>query len=127
MAKRYKESFKEEIVKQYQSGNSAVELCAKFGIARSTLFLWLKQRRPDSNGGIPLEQYKMQKELERLRIENQIFRESGCNPSSPLTVRIAAIKRLKDTHSIHALADTYVRLANEELNHSELCMDRLSV
>lgn len=28
MAKRYEESFKEEIVKQYQSGNSAVELCA---------------------------------------------------------------------------------------------------
>ncbi|MBQ8831059.1 MAG: IS3 family transposase [Oscillospiraceae bacterium] len=103
MAKRYEESFKEEIVKQYQSGNSAVELCAKFGIARSTLFLWLKQRRPDSNGGIPLEKYKIQKELERLRIENHIFRESGCSPNSPLAVRIAAIKRLKDTYSIHAL------------------------
>lgn len=103
MAKRYEESFKDEIVKEYQSGNSAVELCAKFGIARSTIFLWLKKRRPDSNGVIPLEKYKMQKELERLRIENQIFRESGCSPSSPLDVRIAAIKRLKDIYSIHAL------------------------
>lgn len=63
----------------------------------------LKQYSVDEAGQIPREQYLMQTELQRLRIENQIFRESGCCPSSPLDVRLEAIHRLKGSYSIHAL------------------------
>lgn len=39
MARRYEESFKKYLVKQHQTGISAVKLCSQYGIARSTLFL----------------------------------------------------------------------------------------
>ena len=45
----------------------------------------------------------MRKELERLRIENQIFRDCGCSANSPLGTRLDAIHRLKDQYSMHAL------------------------
>ena len=45
----------------------------------------------------------MRKELERLRIENQIFRDCGCSANSSLGTRLHAVHRLKDQYSMHAL------------------------
>ena len=103
MAKRYAEEFKHMVVKQYQIGNSAREICAQHNIARSTLFLWAKQYTADETGQISREQYLMQKELERLRIENQIFKICGCAPSSPLSDRLSAIQTHQKEFSLHAL------------------------
>lgn len=103
MARRYPEEFKRMIVKQYQLGNSVKEICAQHSIARSTLFLWVKQYTADEAGQIPREQYLMRKELERLRIENQIFKICGCSPSSPLSDRLAAIDTYQKEFSLHAL------------------------
>ena len=104
MAKRYSEAYRQEIVERYHSGGSSAQaLCAQYGIARSTLFLWCKQYSADETGQVPRERYLMQMELQRLRIENQIFRESGCCPSSPLDMRLNAIHRLKESYSVHAL------------------------
>ena len=103
MARRYPEEFKRMIVKRYQLGNSVKEICAQHSIARSTLFLWVKQYTTNEAGQIPREQYLMQKELERLRIENQIFKICGCAPSSPLSDRLAAIDTYQKEFSLHAL------------------------
>lgn len=103
MAKRYTEEFKKMAIAHYKQGISAKEVCEELGIARSTLLLWCKESRPDENGRTPREQYLLQNELGRLRIENQIFRESGCSPTSSLKDRIESIHRLKDAYSIHAL------------------------
>ena len=45
----------------------------------------------------------MRKELERLRVENQIYKECGCSANSSLGVLLDAIHRLKDKQSVHAL------------------------
>lgn len=103
MVKRYTDAEKELAVKKFEQGYISSDICAEYGIARSTLFLWCKQFRPYANGRIPRKQYLMEKELQRLRIENQIFRESGCCPTSPLDARIKSIHRLKDQYSIHIL------------------------
>ena len=103
MARRYPEEFKRMIVKQYQRGSSAKEICTQHSIARSTLFLWVKQYTTNEAGQIPREQYLMQKELERLRIENQIFKICGCAASSPLSDRLAAIDTHQKKFSLHAL------------------------
>lgn len=92
MAKRYTDDFKFQAVQQYQNGAPAAALCQQLGIARSTLFLWAKQHTQSSAGRrISREQYLLQKEVERLRTENAIFKSCGCSPASPLAVRLAAI------------------------------------
>ena len=74
MANRYTEDFKKQIIAQYQTDISAKKLCSQYGIARSTLFLWKKQYTADESGQIPRERYLLEKELERLRTENMIFK-----------------------------------------------------
>lgn len=103
MSNRYTEEFKASAVRQYQSGVPASVLYQQLGIARSTLFLWIKQYSPNEIGQIPREQYLLQKELDRLCTENTIFKTCGCSPVSPLPVRLAAIDIHKDSFSIHAL------------------------
>lgn len=103
MSNRYTEEFKALAVQQYQSGVPASVLYQQLGIARSTLFLWIKQYSPNETGQIPRAQYLLQKELEHLRIENEIFKSCGCSPVSPLPIRLAAISAHKDSFSIYAL------------------------
>ena len=103
MKKRYSEELKLTMIGKYEGGSTANDICAEYGVSRSTLLLWVKQYSPDSSSQIPREQYLMRKELERLRIENQILRECGCSANSSLGTRLDAIHRLKDRYSIHAL------------------------
>lgn len=103
MAKRYSEELKLTMVGEYEGGRTAKEICAEYGVSRSTLLLWAKQYAPDSCSQVPRELYLMRKQLERLKIENQIYKECGCSANSTLRVRLDAIHRLKDRYSIHAL------------------------
>ncbi|MDY3286499.1 MAG: IS3 family transposase [Eubacteriales bacterium] len=103
MAKHYPENQKKMIVSQYVGGRSSRDICKEYGIARSTLFLWKKQYTTDETGQIPRKRYLLEKELERLRTENAIFRACGCSPSSPLSARLFAICEHADEFSIHAL------------------------
>ena len=103
MAKRYTEELKQIIVGKYEGGSTAKTICAEYGVSRSTPLLWVKQYSPDQNGQIPREQYLIRKELERLRVENQICKECGCSANSSLSTRLDAIHRLNDKSSIHAL------------------------
>ena len=73
MAHRYSEELKQIMVGKYEGGTTAKAICTEYGVSRSTLLLWVKQYSPDSSGQIPREQYLMRKELERLRVENQIY------------------------------------------------------
>lgn len=103
MPKHYTEEFKFQAVEQYKSGIPATKLCFQLGIARSTLFLWLKHYSANETSKISREQYQMQKEIECLRTENTIFKTCGCAPSSPLPVRLEVIKSHQSEFSIHAL------------------------
>lgn len=105
MSKRYSDELKQIMVGKYEGGSTAKAICAEYGVSRSTLLLWAKQYSKDNNGQIPREQYLLQKELERLRIENSIYKECICSANSSLMERLGEIHRLKDHYSIHALCD----------------------
>ncbi|OJU16636.1 MAG: hypothetical protein BGN88_01325 [Clostridiales bacterium 43-6] len=107
MPKRYTEKEKQEIVRLYQTSYSAKEICVKFGISRSSLFLWAQQYSEiNSEVKTAREVYLIEKEIARLRIENQIFKESGCSVTSSTDEKYTAVLRLRDKYSIHALCDT---------------------
>ncbi len=103
MAKRYSEEFRLTMVGKYEGGCTAKEICEKYGVSRSTLLQWAKEYSPDNRGQIPREQYLLRKEVERLRVENEIFRKCGCSANSSLGVRLDAIHQFKNQYSIHAL------------------------
>lgn len=103
MSHHYSESFKQEVIAQFDSCNTAKFICKKYGIARSTLFLWKKERSSDDHGRIPRELHLQLQELEQLRMENSIYKICACSPNSPLAVRLSAIYQHKDEYNIHAL------------------------
>ena len=103
MENRYPENLRKAAVTKFINGQSAKEVCAEYGIARSTLFLWKKQYTTDKIGQIPREQYLLKKELDRLRMENTIFKTCNCSPSSSLSEKLSAIHGNKDKFSTHAL------------------------
>lgn len=74
MAKRYTEEERTYIVALYQNGSTTPELCAKYGMSRSSLYGWIRQY----SGGpaktkSAREIYLLEKEIERLRITNKIL------------------------------------------------------
>ena len=103
MHKRYSEEIKKSAINKYKGGVTAKTVCKEYGIARSRLFLWVKQYTENKSGQIPREQYLLKKELEKLRIENRIPRECSCGVNSALDARIREIQRLQDSFSIHSL------------------------
>ena len=103
MAKRYPDAFKQIVTQKHEQGESIQSICTEYGIARSTLFLWVKQYSVNADGEIPRERYLLEKELDRLRTENTIFKTCGCSPSSSLSEKLSAIHRHKDKFGIHAL------------------------
>ena len=103
MPKRHSEEFINKVVEQYKSGTSVKELCEQHNISRSTLFLWVKQHTPNEIGKLPRDLYLLEKEVERLRIENRIYKVCGCSAASPLADRLVAIAAHKNDFSIHAL------------------------
>ena len=103
MANRYTDELKKTVITQCEEGRTSREICAEYGISRSTLFLWKKQYTPGETSQIPREQYLLEKELERLRTENKIFKTCSCTPASPLPERLSAIDLHQEEFSIHAL------------------------
>jgi Transposase and inactivated derivatives len=107
MAKRYTEEKRTYIVALYQNGSTVPELCAKYGLSRSSLYGWIRQH----SGGpaktkSAREIYLLEKEIERLRITNEILINCGCSIIAPLQEKLPAIERLKGHYSIHALCGT---------------------
>ena len=103
MAKHYTVKQRKDIVSIHQKGCNASELCEKHRISRSTLYLWIKQYSLVQAAQTPRDIYLLKKELERLRIENNILRNSGCSAVSPLFEKLEAVFRLRNEFSIHSL------------------------
>ena len=122
MAKRYSEELKQIMVGKYEGGSTAKAICDVYGVSRSTLLLWVKQYSPDADGQIPRERYLMRKELERLRIENQIFRDCGCSANSPLgtTVKDLYDNRDKYGNQTSGVMKQHLKIAAASMLLSEI-------
>lgn len=79
--KHYTIEFKQQIVDLYNSGgNSYPKLEREYGVNRSTICTWVKQLSPikvSEGETVTLKEYKaLQKELQRLKIENEILKKA---------------------------------------------------
>ncbi len=114
----YSNEIKQRAIDLHTRGTPVPEICKQLGIGRSTLFLWVQQADPDHPKTIPKKDCLEKNELERLRIENRIFRTCGCTPSSPLSERLHAIDQYKDEFTIYRLCKALDVLKSTYYHHS---------
>ena len=79
--KSYTPEFKQQIVDLYNAGGKSYpQLEREYGISRSTLSTWVKQLTPvriSEEETVTLKEFKaIQKENQRLKIENEILKKA---------------------------------------------------
>ena len=78
----YTEEFKREAVRlSYESGLTIIEVASDLGIGRSTLNTWRREFR-DDDSPVAAGEESSEKELSRLRRENQILRPDNWGRSA---------------------------------------------
>ena len=100
---KYSIDFKNKVINDYIGGMSKEAVAEKYNVAPSSVALWTREYRTNNQPSISREEYLGQQELNRLRIDNQIFAECRCTRFSSVSERIDEVMRLKDKYSIHAL------------------------
>ena len=86
--KSYTPEFKQQIVDLYNAGGTSYpQLEREYGVNRSTISGWVKQLSPTKGAGteegeiMTLKEYKaLQKEMQRLKIENEILHQRPAEP-----------------------------------------------
>ena len=79
--RHYTPEFKQQIVDLYNAGGTSYpQLEREYGINRSTLSSWVKQLSPievAEDKSVTLKEYRaLQKEIQRLKIENEILKKA---------------------------------------------------
>ena len=79
--RHYTPEFKQQIVDLYNAGGTSYpQLEREYGINRSTLSSWVKQLSPikvsEDESGTLKEYRALQKEIQRLKIENEILKKA---------------------------------------------------
>ena len=107
MAVKIAESHKNAIIAAYRPGENVRTFCQHHKISASTFYRWQTEQRKELQVAKTtisrVRVYQMNVELERLRIDNEIFRKSGCPIYAPLHDRLVAIFNLQEQYSVHAL------------------------
>ena len=106
---KYTTDQKRELVLRYQNGESVSDICTQTGIARSTLYSWLKpyQTTITEAGMIvtPQEFFYLKKRVEKLEGVIQVLKSVNCTVSAPLQDKLKALEALYGQFSVHTLCD----------------------
>ena len=106
---KYTTSQKQELVLRYQNGESVSDICTQTGIARSTLYSWLKpyQTTITEAGTVvtPQEFSALKKRVEKLEGIIQVLKSVDCTVSAPLQDKLKALETLYGQFSVHTLCD----------------------
>ena len=100
---------KSQLVMRYQAGESVASICADTGIARSTLYSWIKSFHVvKSRRGMqvtPHDYDVLKKRVEKLEGIVQVLKAANCTVSAPLQDKLAALESLYGQFSVHTLCD----------------------
>ena len=105
--KCFSDDEKKEILAEFASHSTAA-ICGKYRISPSTLFRWKAQAAviATSQCGTAYtasQLYRMQRELETLRLENRIIRLCRCTASATIREKVEEVQRLQNQFSVHSL------------------------
>ena len=114
------------ILAEYANTHSAIAICNKYRIDKSTLLRWQAKAAviaASQCGTVytATQLYKMQRELESLRLENRIIRLCHCTVSATIREKVEEVKRLQDQFSVHTLCRV---LKLSKATFYRACLDR---
>ena len=103
---RYTEEQKRKIVSEHQAGEKATDLCSEYNISKSTLYNWIQQYnevKAENGEKITAHRlYLLEKRIDKLTKELEIWRRCKCTVDSPLPQKLEAIKSLYEEYGVHA-------------------------
>lgn len=118
MKRIYTSEQKDEILKMYWSGESVASISASTGVAKSTLYKWIREAPPKKSKPVNMTDFRILKQrCEMLEQMVEILQMSPCTVSAPLHDRYEVIKDLSDTYSISLLCKTLMVAKGSYFNH----------
>ena len=77
--KSYNSEFKEMVVELYQTGTPVKQICSEYGLSETTVYKWIRKQKPiqldDRSSFTPEDYVRLQKEIRRLKEENEILKK----------------------------------------------------
>ncbi|QTR72087.1 IS3-like element ISBce13 family transposase [Bacillus cytotoxicus] len=110
--KNFNEEFKKMVVELYHSDQSVKELSSEYGVSEVTIYKWIKKYSPittiDEEEMTPEDLKRMQKEMLRLKEENEIFKKGYGHIREKIndTELHQFIDCQKETHSVRTMCQT---------------------
>lgn len=118
MGKIYSEEFKKDIINQCLAGTSIAVISKKHGIARSTLYIWLKSHTSQSTEIISKrDHFRLKQKCDQQEKAIEILCLAFNVESIPLADRYNFIKDLSDQYSISLLCKTLKVAKGSYFNH----------
>lgn len=106
---RFSTEEKQLLVARYHTGESAAEICADTGIARSTFYTWIKPftaTKTNSSYAVSQQEFmKMRQKIQKLEQKIEILQKVDCTLSSPLQMKLQELTKLYGQYSVHALCE----------------------
>lgn len=118
MKKVYTEEQKKLILDRYWAGEKVSTISADTGIAKSTLYSWVKSSQK-KNKAINMTDFRiLRQRCETLEKMVEILQQSPCSVSAPLHERYKVIKDLSETYSINVLCQAMKVAKGSYYNHT---------
>lgn len=112
---------KQALVARYHAGESAAEICADVGVARSTFYTWLKPYTTTTTAtGYTVSQpefNKMKQKIQKLEQKVEILQKVNCTASAPLQEKLQELAKLYGQYSVHALCEALCVSRGTFYNH----------
>lgn len=120
MRKVYTNEQKADIINRYYNGVTPTELSNKSGIARSTIYAWIKtnERKPKWTEKIDMREiHILMQKCEQQQKMIEILQIASCTVTAPLRDRYAVIKKLEGKYSVSLLCKTMKVAKGSYYNH----------
>jgi putative transposase len=106
---KFTQEEKYQLVARYHDGGSISDICTESGVARSTLYTWLKPYKAtytDAGYTVSATEFmKMKQRLEKLEQKIQVLKKVDCTVSSPLKEKLRELSLLYGQYSVHVLCE----------------------
>lgn len=107
MTKTFTIEEKQTCVNRYLSGESVTFIADELGIAKSTLYNWIKKFKPvtEEKKFIAKDFNNLKQRTNRQSDMIEILKTVECNAHSPLQEKLCEIEKLYGKYSVHVLCD----------------------
>lgn len=107
MTKKFTIKKKQTSVDRYLSGESVTLIADELGVAKSTLYNWIKKFKPvaEKKKFTAKDFNNLKQKTNRQSDMIDILKTVECNAQSPLQEKLCEIKKLYGKYSVHVLCD----------------------